>query len=59
MASIRMRFASGCSHGSVDFDTLCDKVLANMPNTPASDFGNSSQIGPLVGDRGHADEIAE
>jgi hypothetical protein len=30
-----------------------------MPNTPASDFGNSPQIGPLVGDRGHADEIAE
>jgi hypothetical protein len=55
-----MRFASGCATpGSVDFDTLCDKVLASMPNTPASDFGNSSQIGPLVGDRGHAGEIAE
>lgn len=54
--ALRKRLFALVTPGLVDFDTLCDKVLASMPNTRTTlgELGNSPQIGPMDGDEGHA-----
>jgi hypothetical protein len=51
--ALRKRLFTLEAPGPVDFDTLCDEVLASMADT-WTEPGNSSKIGPLVGDEGHA-----
>ena len=36
-------------YGKVDFDTLCDRVLTNMPDV----WNLSPEVGSRVSDRGH------
>ena len=55
-SALRKRLFALATPGSVNFDPLCDKVLASMARAPARDFSNSSRIGRLAGDR-HPDEM--
>jgi hypothetical protein len=52
-AALRKRLFALAGPGSVDFDTLCDNVLASMSNTRTtfSELGNSR---PMDGDEGQA-----
>jgi hypothetical protein len=45
--------------GPVEFDTLCDKVIASLPKNWSSAEGppSSPQVGSQVGDASHPDEI--
>ena len=52
----RKRLFALATPGTVDFDTLYDKVLASMPDTRTtfSELGTSPQVGPLEIDEGNA-----